>query len=504
MKKINYSSLSASSDEKDNLLNEMREKQSNESLTLAVKPEQFRLPFVSRAKDTVVLENNNNYAVCFIVGSNSPETLEIEPRTGCIGPGKKAFITVKRPKIVIVTYKNENLIFKTKYCIICNSTDNYTIDSDHDRARLEENTFEKYNEDHYRISCQKPDSHHLYHSKKRHMKPKKSFEIISRNEINFTPTTNRDTLTIHPKLPQHSEILFSPNEFKSIDEEYFKSGLYEKETCDGNRSEEYKAMKNFAKCRFNQCSMPATERKCEKERFQSQCYKCFHGDHLSRYCCQYEDNGLSVGVECSNKNKFQQIEHCVRQKDRNICSGSMKKRSKTRNGGPSSHCKTSCKCKDNVCLQEKYSPKKTFQDHRYSDSKMRKRMKLGLQENEDETTERKELKNIPKSCKDHCKCSVCSKRNRKMPTIDASKKVKIKRVDIPSNVNEKGLFERNGLKGMFWCTAVILITFLAIFAISMFVVSRKEPNIPENQMHWDSFFSIAKIYRTVMNQEEDE
>ncbi|GBN93871.1 hypothetical protein AVEN_271628-1 [Araneus ventricosus] len=87
-------SLSSSSEEKDNLLNEMREKRGNESLTLTVKPKQFRLPFISRVKATVVLENNNNSTVCFIVGSNTPETLEIEPSTGCINPGEKVLISI--------------------------------------------------------------------------------------------------------------------------------------------------------------------------------------------------------------------------------------------------------------------------------------------------------------------------------------------------------------------------------------------------------------------------
>ncbi|GBN28559.1 hypothetical protein AVEN_181597-1 [Araneus ventricosus] len=496
MKKYNCRSLSASSEEKDNILNEMREKANSDSLNLTVKPELFHLPFTSRAKVIVALENNNNSAVCFIVDTNSPETLEIEPRTGCTGPGEKAFITVKRPKSVLVTYKNENLIFKIKYCIFCNSTKNYMIDSDHNRVRREENALEKYKDGHYIISCPKPDCHHLNHSKNMHLKPNESYEIISKNEITYRPSAKRDTLVTHPKPARRYESLFSPNQFKSIDGEYFKPGLCRKETCNGNSSDENKAMKNFEKCRWNHCSKPATNRKCEKERFQGQCYKCLDGDHLSRSCCQYEDNGLSTGIKCSSKNKCQQIKHRVRQKDRNICSGHKKKRSKTRNDDLSIHSKNCPKFKDNdVFLQEKYSPKENFQDDRYSNSNMRKRRKLGLQGNDGEGVERKAPKNVLKSHKDHCKCSVCSERNRKMTTTDASKKMKSKRVDLPPDINEKGLFEKNGLKGMIWCAAIMLITFLIIFAISMIAVSREEPNIPKSPTHLNRC-----LYSIIMNK----
>ncbi|KAF8786943.1 hypothetical protein HNY73_008589 [Argiope bruennichi] len=406
-KKSGYNSQSGSSEEKDNILNEMKEKRSNESLTLTVKPEQFRLPFVSKVMATAVLENNNDSAVCFIVGTNSPESLEIDPRAGCISPRGEAFITVRRPKKVVVTHKNENLIFKIKYCIFCNSTENHKLHSDHYHAMHEENTFEGHTGENCGFMHPKRESSYLKHSKKRHLKPDESDEAISKNEIFFKPSSKRGVSATHPKVPQHNEITLkfeSPNDFKLLNAENFKTRSCRKGENGGNSSGDEEAIKETATCRCNHCSMPATKRKYEKKIFQNQCSDC---DHLSNnYCCRTADNGLSVGIKCSNKNKCQHLEHCIREKSGNVCCGCVHNYCKCCN---CCCCKISCNCKGNTCLQGNWSYNKDFKDDNYIDSKMRKYMRLKLQNkelSEEGIRGGKQFKKIPKHHKINCKCSV--------------------------------------------------------------------------------------------------
>ncbi|GBN36663.1 hypothetical protein AVEN_233608-1 [Araneus ventricosus] len=219
--------------------------------------------------------------------------------------------------------------------------------------------------------------------------------------------------------------------------------------------------------------MPATKKKCENEMLKCHCCNCFSCNHLSPKCCQCQQMNLSSGIKCSNKNKFQQKEHCIREKSGKVCCGCVQKRCKSCNRVSCCHCKTCCNRKDNVYLQDTSSSDRHFKNGKYIDSKMRKRMKLDMQDKkfiEEDITEGKRLKNVPKHHKVKCKCSDCSKQNRKLTSIDDSKKMKVKHNDhLPSDINENDR--------MLWYTFIFLIMFAIIFEISMLVAHRKKLNI---------------------------
>ncbi|GFR01759.1 hypothetical protein TNCT_670121, partial [Trichonephila clavata] len=75
--------------EEDTNVMTMKEKEHGESLTLEIRPEQLRLPLISKAKATTILHNKNDCVIHFVVDTNSPETLTIKPWEGCIEPRKE-------------------------------------------------------------------------------------------------------------------------------------------------------------------------------------------------------------------------------------------------------------------------------------------------------------------------------------------------------------------------------------------------------------------------------
>ncbi|GIY83741.1 uncharacterized protein CDAR_171601 [Caerostris darwini] len=391
-------------EERDNFLNERKQTQNIESLILTVRPEQFRLPLISKAKATVTLQNRNNCTIYFVVDTNSPETLILKPQTGCIGPGDEVYISVKRPKRLINTYKKENLIFKIKYCCYCNSED--------DRKHTEHYSDLKYEDKcphhkkrKYGVYCTKHNTRELKHRENEFLKSEQQHDTISRNKIcrmcNFP---KEDYLSTFAKIPQYHETS-SPTDYASINHERCKSCSYKKAIHDDIIDDIDEARNISTKCQCtgkiycNYKLKPCNTKIHPKNKaFCSDCNKCnTNQPHKTRkqYMqdevpeIEYNNNPPHKPRKQYAQDEVREMEYSDRKhpgkiEDKNTCCTHIFEKCQHCGRDAIYHCKACYICSDNVYLLESHLSKRNMEHVKDSKgSNMKKRMKLEDMEDQD-------------------------------------------------------------------------------------------------------------------------
>ncbi|GFT69474.1 MSP domain-containing protein [Nephila pilipes] len=264
------------------------ENEKEKTLTLTIKPEEFRLPFISKARATIVLQNKNDCVIHFNVATNSPETLRISQQQGCIEARKEAHIVIRRPKKIFATNRKENLIFKIKHCSDCNLIN----DTWYCNANPVENFPKSHQRDKRFLSSK-------YHYEK-NLRPEDSNEIIYNCGILYDQQLpNKKFPPTGSKLPQHHQTSckhhllqrYKPNRQTTNCDFITECDNNLSKYCNGNvhcscNSDQQKIQNStdLKQAKMDKTFQLSARPYKEHEKFQNVCKNCHHCRNIPHKC----------------------------------------------------------------------------------------------------------------------------------------------------------------------------------------------------------------------------